>query len=117
MMEGKWQGTMALTEPQAGSSLSDITTSAEPVEDGSYHITGQKIFISAGEHEACENFVHLTLARIKGAPAGTKGISLFVVPKFLPGADGSLQNNNLYLRGRFSENGATGLCHHTPDIW
>ncbi len=110
MMEGKWQGTMALTEPQAGSSLSDITTTAVPVEDGSYHITGQKIFISAGEHEACENFVHLTLARIKGAPAGTKGISLFVVPKYLPGADGSLQNNNLVCAADFQKMGQRGYA-------
>jgi alkylation response protein AidB-like acyl-CoA dehydrogenase len=110
MMEGKWQGTMALTEPQAGSSLSDITTTAEPTEDGGYHITGQKIFISAGEHEACENFIHLTLARIKGAPAGTKGISLFVVPKYLPSEDGSLNNNNLICAADFQKMGQRGYA-------
>lgn len=110
MMEGKWQGTMALTEPQAGSSLSDITTSAVPNEDGSFDITGQKIFISAGEHEACENFVHLTLARIKGAPAGTKGISLFVVPKYLPADDGSLNNNNLICAADFQKMGQRGYA-------
>jgi len=82
MLEGKWQGTMALTEPQAGSSLSDIITSATPSEDGSYRIEGQKIFISGGDYKEAENVVHLMLARIKGAPAGTKGISLFVVPKY-----------------------------------
>ncbi|MEL6124667.1 MAG: acyl-CoA dehydrogenase family protein, partial [Bacteroidota bacterium] len=81
MMAGKWGGTMALTEPQAGSSLSDITTSAAPAADGIYNISGQKIFISAGDHNCAENIVHLVLARIEGAPAGTKGISLFVVPK------------------------------------
>lgn len=82
MYEGRWQGTMALTEPQAGSSLSDIVTSAEKVEgEDYYHIKGQKIFISGGDHDACDNVIHLMLARIKGAPAGTKGISLFVVPK------------------------------------
>jgi butyryl-CoA dehydrogenase len=110
MMEGKWQGTMALTEPQAGSSLSDITTSAEPKEDGSCHITGQKIFISAGEHEACENFVHLTLARIKGAPAGTKGISLFVIPKYLPADDGSLSDNNVICAADFQKMGQRGYA-------
>lgn len=82
MYEGRWQGTMALTEPDAGSSLSDITTSAIPTDlEGRYHIKGQKIYISCGDHDACENVVHLLLARIKGAPAGTKGISLFVVPQ------------------------------------
>jgi len=77
MVEGEWGGTMCLTEPQAGSSLSDISTSAKPREDGSYSIKGHKIFISGGDHEYCENFIHLVLARIEGAPAGTKGISLF----------------------------------------
>ncbi|AEI46628.1 acyl-CoA dehydrogenase [Runella slithyformis] len=82
MYSGRWQGTMALTEPNAGSSLSDISTSAEPTEEeGVYSIQGQKIFISCGDHDACENVVHLLLAKIKGSPAGTKGISLFVVPK------------------------------------
>lgn len=82
MLGGKWQGTMALTEPQAGSSLSDITTSATPQADGSYRIKGQKVFISAGDHDQCENIIHLMLARIDGAPKGTKGISLFIVPKY-----------------------------------
>ncbi|MCU0389563.1 MAG: acyl-CoA dehydrogenase [Thermoflexibacter sp.] len=81
MYAGEWQGTMALTEPQAGSSLSDVQTTASPTESGHYLIKGQKIFISAGDHDAVENVVHLLLARIKGAPAGVKGISLFVVPK------------------------------------
>ena len=82
MLNGTWQGTMCLTEPQAGSSLSDISTTAVPVGDGSYKIKGQKIFISAGDHDQSENVIHLLLARIEGAPLGTKGISLFVVPKF-----------------------------------
>jgi len=110
MMEGRWQGTMALTEPQAGSSLSDIRTSATPMPDGSFHITGQKIFISAGEHEACENFIHLTLARIEGAPAGTKGISLFVVPKFLPDGDGALTYNHVQCVADFQKMGQRGYA-------
>ncbi len=82
LYNGKWQGTMALTEPDAGSSLSDLTTLAVPTAiEGTYHITGQKIYISCGDHDACENFIHLMLARIKGAPSGTKGISLFIVPQ------------------------------------
>ncbi|MCU0338308.1 MAG: acyl-CoA dehydrogenase [Spirosomaceae bacterium] len=82
MYNGRWQGTMALTEPDAGSSLSDITTAAEPTDqEGVYKIKGQKIYISCGDHDACENVVHLLLAKIKGGPAGTKGISLFVVPQ------------------------------------
>jgi alkylation response protein AidB-like acyl-CoA dehydrogenase len=82
MYSGRWQGTMALTEPGAGSSLSDITTTATPTNDeGIYKIAGQKIFISAGDHDGCENVVHLMLAKIKGGPLGAKGISLFVVPK------------------------------------
>jgi alkylation response protein AidB-like acyl-CoA dehydrogenase len=85
MYSGAWQGTMALTEPDAGSSLSDISTSAEPTDtDGVYKIKGQKIYISCGDHDACENVVHLMLAKIKGGPAGTKGISLFVVPQKRP---------------------------------
>src|SRR5690606_21576093 len=77
MLEGRFFGTMALTEPQAGSSLADIKTTAEPTEEGHYLLHGNKIFISAGDHELSENIVHLVLARIKGAPPGVKGISLF----------------------------------------
>lgn len=109
MMEGRWQGTMALTEPQAGSSLSDIVTSATPMGDH-YAIRGQKIFISGGEHEACENFVHLTLARIDGAPAGTKGISLFIVPKYWPEADGSLSDNHVQCVADFQKMGQRGYA-------
>jgi butyryl-CoA dehydrogenase len=97
MLAGKWQGTMALTEPQAGSSLSDITTSASPQSDGSYLIKGQKVFISAGDHDQCENIIHLMLARIDGAPKGTKGISLFVVPKYrLDGTDNDVTSTGIY---------------------
>ncbi len=109
MFAGKWQGTMALTEPQAGSSLSDITTAANPTGYDYYEITGQKIFISAGEHQACENFVHLTLARIKGAPAGTKGISLFIVPKFIE-QNGGLQDNHVLCAGDFQKLGQRGYA-------
>lgn len=108
MFEGKWQGTMALTEPQAGSSLSDITSGAKPLGGDRYKIKGQKIFISGGQHEGCENFVHLTLARIEGAPAGTKGISLFIIPKFRPETDGSLKYNDVFCAGDFQKMGQRG---------
>ena len=88
MIEGRWFGTMALSETQAGSSLADIATRATPREDGAYRLTGSKMWISGAEHELRENIVNLVLARIDGAPAGVKGISLFVVPKFMPDADG-----------------------------
>jgi len=82
MYSGEWQGTMALTEPDAGSSLSDISTTAEPTENkGVYKIKGQKIYISAGDHDGCDNVIHLMLAKIKGGPSGAKGISLFIVPQ------------------------------------
>ena len=89
MIEGVWTGTMNLTEPHCGTDLGLLKTKAAPQGDGSYKISGTKIFISAGEHDMVENIVHLVLARIEGAPAGTKGISLFVVPKFLVNADGT----------------------------
>lgn len=110
IFEGHWQGTMALTEPQAGSSLSDIVTSASPTDKGYYQIKGQKIFISGGQHEACDNFVHLTLAKIDGAPAGVKGISLFIIPKFRPTADGSLEYNDVYCAGDFQKMGQRGYA-------
>lgn len=110
MMSGEWMGTMALTEPQAGSALSYITTSAKPTGDGFYKIEGQKIFISGGDHQFSENFVHLTLARIEGAPEGVRGISLFVVPKFRPKADGSLENNDVIIAGDFQKMGQKGYC-------
>ncbi len=89
IMQGKSNGTMALTEPAQGSALGDIKTMAEPADDGSYRIFGQKMFISCADHNICDNVIHMVLAKIKGAPAGVKGISLFIVPKFLVGEDGS----------------------------
>jgi butyryl-CoA dehydrogenase len=94
MIEGRWFGTMCLSEPQAGSSLGDIKTRATQLQDGSHHISGNKMWISGGEHELSENIVHLVLARLDGAPPGVKGISLFIVPKFLVNADGSLGARN-----------------------
>jgi butyryl-CoA dehydrogenase len=94
MVEGRFFGTMCLSEPQAGSSLSDITTKAEPAGDWTYRISGRKMWISGGEQEMSENIVHMVLARIPGAPAGVKGISLFIVPKYRVGEDGSLGARN-----------------------
>src|SRR5207249_9529717 len=94
MVAGQWTGTMNLTEPQCGTDLGLLRTKAIKQADGSYRITGTKIFISAGEHDLAENIVHLVLARIEGAPAGVKGISLFVAPKFLPNADGTPGRRN-----------------------
>ena len=94
MTTGEWTGTMCLTEPHCGTDLGLIKTRAVPSADGSYAITGQKIFISAGEHDLADNIVHLVLARIEGAPAGVKGISLFLVPKYLPNADGGVGERN-----------------------
>jgi len=94
MISGKWTGTMNLTEPQAGSDLAAIRSRAEPQGDGTYRIFGQKIFITYGEHDMAENIVHLVLARLPDAPEGVKGISLFVVPKYLVNADGSLGERN-----------------------
>ncbi len=108
MRSGRWQGTMALTEPEAGSSLSDITTVAEPTGRDYYAIKGQKIFISAGDHDGAENVVHLMLAKIAGAPAGVKGISLFVVPRKRPGPDGGLEANDVTTSGVFHKLGYRG---------
>ena len=83
MISGRWTGTMNLTEPQAGSDLNAVKTRAERAEDGTYRLFGQKIFITYGEHDMAENIVHLVLARLSGAPAGTRGLSLFVAPKFI----------------------------------
>ena len=94
MIHGRWTGTMCLTEPQCGTDLGLIRTKAEPVGDGKYKITGTKIFISAGEHDMSENIVHLVLAKLPDAPEGSKGISLFIVPKFLVKEDGSLGARN-----------------------
>jgi alkylation response protein AidB-like acyl-CoA dehydrogenase len=112
MMEGRFFGTMCLSEPQAGSSLADIRTSAKPQADGSYRVTGNKMWISAGEHELSENIIHLVLAKIEGAPAGVKGISLFVVPKFLVNADGTLgRRNDVALAGLNHKMGYRGTTN------
>ena len=108
MYQGQWQGTMALTEPEAGSSLSDITTTAEPTDESYFVIKGQKIFISAGDHDGVDNVVHLMLAKIAGAPAGVKGISLFVVPKKRFDEDGQLISNDVVTSGVYHKLGYRG---------
>ncbi|KFE54125.1 acyl-CoA dehydrogenase [Pseudomonas syringae] len=109
MIEGRFFGTMALTEPHAGSSLSDIRTRAEPAEDGTYRLRGNKIFISGGDHQLSENIVHMVLAKLPDAPAGVKGISLFIVPKLLVKEDGSLgSRNDVILAGLFHKMGWRG---------
>ncbi|MEY2873103.1 MAG: hypothetical protein RLZZ373_474 [Pseudomonadota bacterium] len=94
LASGEWAATMNLTEPQAGSDVGALRSRARPMPDGTYRVSGQKIFISYGEHDLTENIVHLVLARLPGAPEGSKGISLFVVPKFLPDADGGIGERN-----------------------
>ncbi|SIT09024.1 acyl-CoA dehydrogenase [Roseivivax lentus] len=103
MVEGSWSGTMNLTEPHCGTDLGLIRTKAEPQDDGSYAITGQKIWISAGEHDLTDNIIHLVLAKIPGGPEGVKGISLFIVPKFLVNEDGSLGERNSLSCGGLEE--------------
>ena len=103
MVSCDWTGTMNLTEPHCGTDLGLMRTRAEPQEDGSYRITGQKIFISAGEHDLAENIIHLVLAKAPGGGEGTKGISLFIVPKFLVKADGGLGDRNLLSCGKIEE--------------
>ena len=110
MLAGNWGGTMCLTEPQAGSSLSDIVTKATPHENGYYNISGQKIFISAGDNQYLDNIVHLVLARVEGAPKGTKGISLFIVPKNRKLDDGSLEPNDVTSVADFQKMGQKGYC-------
>ena len=107
MVEGRWHGTMCLSEPQAGSSLADIVTRAEPRDDGTYRLFGSKMWISAGEHDLGENIVHLVLAKIPGGPPGVKGISLFVVPKLLP--DGA--RNDVVLAGLNHKMGYRGTVN------
>ncbi|MFH1599593.1 MAG: acyl-CoA dehydrogenase C-terminal domain-containing protein [Pseudomonadota bacterium] len=99
IVSGEWTGTMCLTEPHCGTDLGLLKTKAEPNDDGSFALTGTKIFISAGEHDLAENILHLVLARLPGAPAGTKGISLFLVPKFLPDANGAVGARNTIKAG------------------
>jgi alkylation response protein AidB-like acyl-CoA dehydrogenase len=112
MMAGRFFGTMCLSEPQAGSSLSDIKTRAEKQADGTYRLFGNKMWISGGEHEMSENIVHLVLARVPGAPAGVKGISLFIVPKFLVNDDGSIgARNDVTLAGLNHKMGYRGTTN------
>ena len=123
-VEGRFFGTMCLSEPQAGSSLADITTKAEPQADGTYRIFGNKMWISGGDHELSENIVHLVLAKIPGGPAGSKGISLFIVPKHLVNEDGSIgERNDVALAGLNHKMGYRGAVNallnfgegkHTP---
>ena len=99
LVSGEWTGTMCLTEPQCGTDLGQVKTKAEPQADGTYKITGTKIFISAGEHDLAENIIHIVLARLPDAPKGTRGISLFIVPKFMVNQDGSLGERNTVKAG------------------
>ncbi|HPU50535.1 MAG TPA: acyl-CoA dehydrogenase C-terminal domain-containing protein [Burkholderiaceae bacterium] len=103
LVSGEWMGTMCLTEPHCGTDLGLLRTRAEPQGDGSYRITGTKIFISAGEHDLVSNIAHLVLARLPDAPAGTRGISLFIVPKFVPAPDGTLGARNGVKAARIEE--------------
>ena len=106
MRSGQFMGTMAMTEPGSGSGLGDLTTKAIKADDGTYRISGNKIFISGGDHDLSENIVHLVLARLQGAPKGVKGISIFVVPKFLLNDDGSVgDDNEVALAGLFHKMG------------
>ena len=103
LTEGRWMGTMCLTEPQCGTDLGQVKTKAEPNGDGSYRVTGTKIFISSGEHDLTDQIVHIVLARLPDAPKGTKGISLFIVPKYNVNADGSLGERNAVSCGSIEE--------------
>ncbi len=109
MLTGQWGGTMCITEPEAGSDVGNMRTRATPRPDGTYRLQGQKIFISAGEHDLTENIVHLVLARIDGASSGTRGLSLFIVPKYLVGPDGTLEGRNgVFCRGVEKKMGFNG---------
>jgi alkylation response protein AidB-like acyl-CoA dehydrogenase len=112
MVEGRFFGTMCLSEPQAGSSLADITTRAEPQEDGTYRLTGTKMWISGGDHELSDNIIHLVLAKIPGGPPGVKGISLFIVPRFLLNDDGAIgERNDIVLAGLNHKMGYRGTVN------
>ena len=112
MVAGEWFGTMCLSEPQAGSSLADIRTKAEKQDDGSFKITGTKMWISGGDHEMTDNIVHMVLAKIPGSPAGVKGISLFLVPKYRVNDDGSIgESNNIALAGLNHKMGHKGTTN------
>jgi alkylation response protein AidB-like acyl-CoA dehydrogenase len=112
MLEGRFTGTMCLSEPQAGSALSEVLTKAVPAGDGTYRVTGSKMWISAGDHELSETIVHLVLARTEGAPAGVKGLSLFIVPKHLVGPDGTVgERNGVALAGLNHKMGYRGTTN------
>jgi alkylation response protein AidB-like acyl-CoA dehydrogenase len=112
MLAGRFTGTMCLSEPHAGSSLADITTRAEPQNDGTYRLFGSKMWISGGDHDITDNIVHLVLAKLPDAPAGTKGISLFIVPKFLVGADGAVgERNDVVTAGLNHKMGQRGMTN------
>ncbi|UGY90306.1 acyl-CoA dehydrogenase [Streptomyces gobiensis] len=112
MLAGRFFGTMCLSEPQAGSSLADVATRAEPQPDGTYRLFGNKMWISGGEHELAENIIHLVLARVPGAPAGVRGLSLFIVPKYLVGADGAVgERNDVVLAGLNHKMGYRGTTN------
>ncbi len=111
MLEGRYFGTMCLTEPQAGSSLADISTLAKPQPDGSYRLFGSKMWISAGDHELSQNIVHLVLAKVPGGPSGSKGISLFIVPRYLEEADGERERNDVVLVGLNHKMGNRGTVN------
>ena len=115
MLEGRFFGTMTLSEPHAGSSLGDVLTRAEPADDGTYRINGCKMWISGGDHEMGDNIVHLVLAKLPDAPAGTRGISLFIVPKWLVGEDGSIgERNDVALAGINHKLGSRGTVNTAP---
>ena len=115
MITGKWTGTMNLTEPHCGTDLGLLKTRADPNADGSYAITGTKIFISSGEHDLADNIIHLVLAKIAGAPDNVKGISLFVVPKILVNDDGSLGERNAALLRRARKEDGNPRQRHVRD--
>lgn len=117
LTEGRWMGTMCLTEPQCGTDLAQVSSKAVPRGDGSYDVTGTKIFISAGDHDLCENIVHVALARLPGAPSGTRGISLFIIPKFVPSADGGVgEFNNVVCSGIEHKMGIKGSATCTIEF-
>jgi len=123
LASGQWGGTMNLTEPQWRTDLGLIRTKATPVGDGTYRISGQKIWISSGEHDLTENIIHLVLARIEGAPGGVRGISLFIVPKFIPDAKGDPgQRNSVHCLGLEEKMGIHGsatcvMSHEEATGW
>ena len=112
MLEGRFSGTMCLSEPDVGSSLADVSTRAVRQDDGHYRLTGSKMWISGSEHELTDNIVHLVLARVAGAPAGVRGLSLFIVPKWLVNADGNLgERNDVVLAGLNHKMGYRGTTN------